>query len=340
MNIYYTSILLYLTALHCLSQNTCTSVASGDWDQASSWSCNYAATIPDASVEIINIDASHTISIVGNEFAGSFGPPAAVQVNIDGTLFFAPPFPPTLLHLPTGSEIYVSATGTIDAGNWLSNNDSGLIRIAGNTVWFPFAGIGSGDLNGPGKLDQNSNGALPIVLFEYNLDVNSNNVTVNWSTLTEENNDYFVIQRSNDGINFIDLATISGAGTSYEMSEYSFIDNNPHYGVNYYRLTQTDYDGTSEIFKVVVAEFHGENESIVIIQKKDSLTHLKIYNNLDEENTGWVTDVLGHKSKKFQIKPGGNNIELSNITSKSGIYIICVSNTAGKILKTQRILIK
>ncbi|MDD5569693.1 MAG: hypothetical protein PHD97_00895 [Bacteroidales bacterium] len=93
---------------------------------------------------------------------------------------------------------------------------------------------------------------MPIELLSFNAKSNKNNVMLTWSTATETNNDYFTIEKSQDGIAFSELVNISGVGNSTSIREYSYNDENP-YAITYYRLKQTDFDGKysySEIISV------------------------------------------------------------------------------------------
>lgn len=181
--------------------------------------------------------------------------------------------------------------------------------------------------------------ALPIILASFDVSSNSKSVTINWTTASEENNDYFTIERSADGRSFHELAIVSGAGTSYEILDYSYSDNNPFQGVSYYRLKQTDYDGTNETFKVAAVEFYGKSDAIKVIQS-GNMNELKVYSNLDEENKATIYDAMGRISKTFILQQGENNFDLSAFSNKSGIYILRVTNVLGKELKTERFVIK
>lgn len=93
--------------------------------------------------------------------------------------------------------------------------------------------------------------ALPVELVEFTATPNGDQVDIYWSTSSELNNDYFVIERSADGINYEIMGEVDGSGTTNELIEYGFVDNQPLYGISYYRLTQTDFDGTQSIFKPI-----------------------------------------------------------------------------------------
>jgi hypothetical protein len=70
------------------------------------------------------------------------------------------------------------------------------------------------------------------------------NIVLNWTTESEINSDYFVIQRSTDGVLFNDIAYVTGSGTSAYAHHYSYVDSTPGNGYNYYRLLQVDYQPT------------------------------------------------------------------------------------------------
>ena len=86
--------------------------------------------------------------------------------------------------------------------------------------------------------------ALPVELVGYTGSQNGNTVALEWTTLSEKDNDFFEIERSTDGLNFVTIGFVQGAGNSTEKLAYSFADNAPESGLAYYRLSQVDYDGT------------------------------------------------------------------------------------------------
>lgn len=71
-------------------------------------------------------------------------------------------------------------------------------------------------------------------------------VELSWGTATETNNDYFEIERSQDGIFWESIATIDGAGTSIVGIDYLEYDYQPFYGTSFYRIKQVDFDGTTD----------------------------------------------------------------------------------------------
>ena len=85
---------------------------------------------------------------------------------------------------------------------------------------------------------------LPITLTSFTAKAIHNAVKITWTTSSETNNDYFTLYRSPNGFEYLELVgTISGSGNSTMVNNYSYTDEYPSNGLNYYVLTQTDYNG-------------------------------------------------------------------------------------------------
>jgi len=72
-----------------------------------------------------------------------------------------------------------------------------------------------------------------------------------WKTATEENSDYFEVQRSINGTDFMRIGEVQAAGNSLQVRSYDFQDNQPIIGLGYYRLKMVDLDGSFEYSNVV-----------------------------------------------------------------------------------------
>lgn len=107
---------------------------------------------------------------------------------------------------------------------------------------------------------------LPVELNSfkgyYSSESNSNIIT--WSTITEVNNQYFTLLRSTDGKNYTPVTYIKGAGNSNKPLNYEFEDREITPLTYYYKLTQTDYDGTTKEFDPIVVESNSESANIQI----------------------------------------------------------------------------
>jgi Secretion system C-terminal sorting domain/CUB domain len=90
--------------------------------------------------------------------------------------------------------------------------------------------------------------SLPIDLLYFSAtQKNQYQVKINWETASENNNDYFIIYKSNNAVDWQKLTQVKGAGTSTQNNKYEFIDVNPYQGISYYQLKQTDFNGESKL---------------------------------------------------------------------------------------------
>lgn len=101
---------------------------------------------------------------------------------------------------------------------------------------------------------------LPVELTYFRGEKEGAAVRLEWETASELNNDFFTLERSADGRNFEVLSTFPGAGTVNDISKYSYLDQQPLPGENYYRLWQTDFDGTKEELGLIVFTFNLKNQ--------------------------------------------------------------------------------
>ena len=102
--------------------------------------------------------------------------------------------------------------------------------------------------------------ALPVRLISFNAKRINEQVQVEWKTAEESNNSHFTVQRSANASGFEDIAVIDGKGNSNALQTYRFLDVNPLAGLSYYRLKQTDFDGTFTNSRIVTVQMNGESD--------------------------------------------------------------------------------
>jgi choice-of-anchor B domain-containing protein len=97
----------------------------------------------------------------------------------------------------------------------------------------------------------NMSGALPVDLTNFRAKYQNEVVNLSWETDSELNNKQFEVERSQDGVNWEQLAIKPGFGSTSYGNSYRFTDENPFSGDNYYRLKQVDFDNHADISKSV-----------------------------------------------------------------------------------------
>ena len=252
-------------------------------------------------------------------------------------------------------------TSTSGANN-VVNNSSGIIQVSGEAS-FNNPGIvneGSLYLDGPvsndnitgsgstcssdgqsapsssqdcdgKKIDDN----FPIELVSFTAKPNQNQVELTWTTATEENNEFFTIERSQDGQNWEEIATIPGAGNSNELLQYSFVDQNPLEGQTYYHLKQTDFDGTSTYSEVRVVKLEDDMENSIKIYPNPTLGQIQMDVAHVDINEIHVLNIIGQDvTTAVSISKNGEasfTIDLNRLPK--GMYFIQTPNAATKVYK-------
>lgn len=124
--------------------------------------------------------------------------------------------------------------------------------------------------------------ALPVELTTFTGEFRKRFVDLNWETQTEFNNDYFILDRSIDGIGWESIRTIDGAGNSMTPLHYNLRDYDVEAsGVYYYRLTQVDYDGKRKGYLPIAVNVEGDDMKEIV----------KIVNTMGQEVTAEYTGI-------------------------------------------------
>ncbi|HEY4150610.1 MAG TPA: T9SS type A sorting domain-containing protein, partial [Chitinophagaceae bacterium] len=106
--------------------------------------------------------------------------------------------------------------------------------------------------------------ALPITLLNFTGQLDNNVIQLNWSTSSEQNSNYFEVQKSVDGTNFYPLGRVSAAGTSTTQRNYGYTDRQVS-EQNYYRLAMTDMDGKFVLSNVVLVRNPGVQQQAWVV---------------------------------------------------------------------------
>ncbi len=104
-------------------------------------------------------------------------------------------------------------------------------------------------------LNSNGQNNLPIELLSFEAEPGSSSIDLQWSTASEKNFNYFSLERSRNGKDFVEIAQIKGSGNSNIEMDYSFSDESPLIGKSYYRLRSVDFDNYQETFEVIAINY-------------------------------------------------------------------------------------
>lgn len=125
--------------------------------------------------------------------------------------------------------------------------------------------------------------SLPVTLTNYRiLSASKEGVTIGWSTTAEQQNQYFRMERSADGVNFKVIGQVAATNLA-SGSNYSFRDGQPATGNNFYRLSQTDLNGKTTYFSLLKSVIDVTSGSLVLFPNPASSSITVGYNHPDKD---------------------------------------------------------
>ena len=237
------------------------------------------------------------------------------------------------INVPAGDTLIINGNLTMSGGNSLINVNGGII-VTGAVDLSSNASVSGTGGGSYGSLTTHSAscwclGSLPIVLLNFNALPDETKIVLKWTTASEINNNFFTIERSSDGEEFTPIATVKGAGNSNSLLNYSFNDENPIYGTSYYRLKQTDYNGNSVTFGMIVANFAGKSSWFEIYPNPNTGNEINISfiaTNPGDNFVISITDITGRKVFEKSIVADNKGINTNIINPESnlskGIYLL------------------
>lgn len=161
---------------------------------------------------------------------------------------------------------------------------------------------------------------LPVSFEKFVARKEKNGVRLSWFTAQEINNAGFIVQRSADGKNWIDLGFVPAANNTSIQKTYSFLDGNPANGLNLYRLKQLDVNGNFKFSEIRILNYlnnagitvyptPASSEIFVDIGKRTLLnTRMKLF------------DVQGKEIERIVLTQLQQRISITGL--KNGIYIL------------------
>ncbi|GIV37589.1 MAG: hypothetical protein KatS3mg032_1968 [Cyclobacteriaceae bacterium] len=234
----------------------------------------------------------------------------------------------TLTFTATPAEIASTGATTINAQRWAPSNTwepalpgqtynsgAGTVTVPNVSQYSPWA---LADVSAP----------LPVELTSFNLVVRNGYVEVGWTTASELNNDYFTVERRQDGAEeFEALATLPGAGTTQKQNRYRFEDYSVSPGIWYYRIKQTDFDGTYSYSQVKSVEVSGQGMWQIFPNPSDGqLMNVRFTAaDLNKQARISVLDAQGRLVHSEQVTISGLTVPVQfNQKLQAGIYLVVI----------------
>jgi len=184
----------------------------------------------------------------------------------------------------------------------------------------------------PFSVSSRADGALPVELTAFTARRSGSTVVCAWTTASEKNSRDFTVERSADGRVFAPLGTAAAAGTSNTPLAYSFSDVRPLSGIAYYRLRQTDLDGTEVFSPVVTVAGAGTTGQPVVVPNPGAGQFMLLADDGQPLiGTAVVRNMLGDVVARLEMNKGesasAGAFNLS--TQPAGIYLVQIETPTG-----------
>lgn len=167
---------------------------------------------------------------------------------------------------------------------------------------------------------------LPVDLLSFNAEEKDNWVKLFWSTASEVNSDYFTIERTLNFEEHSEIAKVPSSGNSVDLKNYETFDKDPKSGINYYRLSQTDLDGTTSVISDYVPVRFGSKLKFEILTLLQDPSNVLLFNYDSEDDLElFIYDVTGRllqQQNGISARSGLNMLELDLSNLSGGIYTL------------------
>lgn len=170
---------------------------------------------------------------------------------------------------------------------------------------------------------------LPVSLSSFAAKAENSAAKVQWTTLSEQNNQEFILSRSSDGKTFSVLARIKGAGNSSTPKTYLYFDRQPLNGTNYYQLEQMDSDGRINLVGTGVVNFKLSTATILVYPNPTAKEiNLMLAKQLNGTLTVSIVNMLGSvvHTERLPVAQGQMQYKLNNKALPAGQYVLRLSN--------------
>lgn len=177
-------------------------------------------------------------------------------------------------------------------------------------------------------------GVLPLTLIDFTATVSNKNVNINWQVAAESNMSHYVVEHSDNGVDFKPFARIAahnkGGADNYATTDL------PTSSIMHYRLRSVSKDGAEEFSKIVIVRLGDNANNAFVIAPNPAVSFFSI--NLNAQNDGVANvrllDQTGKQvlAETRKVTIGRNNLTFNTINQLAqGLYVVEVVTSGGKM---------
>ena len=185
------------------------------------------------------------------------------------------------------------------------------------------------------------NAPLPLQFISFTGKIENSYNTLFWTTTNEVNNSYFIIERSEDGVQFNTLEKVNSKainGNSHSEINYTYIDKNPKAATQYYRLESIDMDGKKSSSKqtVILKRTNMNNAYTIYPNPTNGILHIDFNTDKSSNMIIKLMDITGRLIYQVQTNStkGFNQLLVETNKISNGLYILELVENGKSILNT------
>lgn len=220
------------------------------------------------------------------------------------------------------------------SGNWTELSSASA--ITGDRIQFNSITLVNDGYYTLGTRDYN-NSPLPVQLLYFKAEPGQQQVNLSWGTVTEKHTNCFIIERSQNGIDFETVATVKAAGESQDLKTYAAIDKSPVSGLSYYRLTEFTTDGIKNHFPLVAVSMDQDNTMIIYPNPSEGLFTICLPVAAGTPVELSANDASGREVCKRTVLAESNKLLFETGGLKAGTYLLRIA-FMGRVLEKKIIL--
>ena len=347
------------------AQTTFTATSTGNWSSGATWDINGVPSpvCQDCQITInagviVTLDADILLKgnsklIVGTDGSTAAGIRIPLSVNFPAPSVPAP-IPPSIYHridlvYGDAASIKLANSNTFVDGSTTGPFDGVFLYVPlgtpNNVSYAPIARVGtsvtlfpnSTSISGPTTIT--SNGTLPIVLINFDAVLNKNEVDLSWTTAQEINSGHFGVERSVDGNHWQTIGIVAAKGFSSIEVNYSYVDQSPLNGTNYYRLQMVDADGKYKYSEIKVVRGSLTAGLKVFPNPAKDYVNVSIGSDITSSVTIRLVNQNGQLLQEKKLSHAGNTIVSFSVNNyPQGNYLVQIIGSDGT-KQTNKILI-
>lgn len=228
-----------------------------------------------------------------------------------------------------GVVVFSSAQPTVNVATTTTNGRGGMNNSNGDS----YAGNGGGT-NNSGILSMG--GPLPVELLSFKGKADAGKVKLFWTSISEKDLAIYSIEKSNDAQNFVTIANVGAKARTRTATDYELYDDEPHTGVNYYRLKQVEKNGKYSYSNTIAITF--DHELNLVLYPNPAGSGNPVYITLNKTSLSPVDisifDVTGKLVfSQRSIPEKDKALEITDSNLSRGIYMVRIFTGNTSLLK-------